>query len=172
MPNFRHRLVKMNMKLDIYTPDVGNTGGKKLIYKTRGNGRMERPRNIWAGPNWPTHMFKKIDSDTTCRHKELFFCSHFVVAPQLVLLTRLPDFGELVWFQVVLPQAPPTKLVSKFCSLPPTLKPSSLHLFLLCPWPFWVNTKSAGSFRLITAGANHRKLLRWRRKTFHQSAGS
>ena len=106
MPNFRHRLVKMNMKLDIYTPDVGNTGGKKLIYKTRGNGRMERPRNIWAGPNWPTHMFKKIDSDTTCRHKELFFCSHFVVAPQLVLLTRLPDFGELVWFQVVLPQAP------------------------------------------------------------------
>ena len=72
MPNFRHRLVKMNMKLDIYTPDVGNTGGKKLIYKTRGNGRTERPRNIWAGPNWPTHMFKKIDSDTTCRHKELF----------------------------------------------------------------------------------------------------
>ena len=69
MPNFRHRLVKMNMKLDIYTPDVGNTGGKKLIYKTRGNGRMERPRNIWAGPNWPTHMFKKIDC---CGKKNIF----------------------------------------------------------------------------------------------------
>ena len=47
------------MKLDISIPDVGNTGGKKLIYKTRGNGKTESqaPRNIWARPNWPTHTY-------------------------------------------------------------------------------------------------------------------
>ena len=68
-----------------------------------------------------------------------------MVAPQLVLLTCLLDFGELVW--------PPSNWCPSSAHCRPPSKPSSLHPFVPCPWPFWAGSWSAGKFQVNHAAA-------------------
>ena len=115
------------------------TRGKKLIYKTRGNGQTERqtPPNIWAWPNWPKHMFKKM---TAIQQKEPIYFRLLHSYPQLVFLTCLPAFSEL---KLSRPQAPPSNWCFAHCC--PPWKPPSFCCVSLA----FLGVR--GSFRLIMA---------------------
>ena len=110
--------------------------GKKLIYKTRGNGQLQRRPSKHLGQIGRHICSRKL---TPYGKKNLFTVIHVMVAPFVSHLvecwpssdtvianahyvTYWPAQSELVWPRVFSPQAPHIKLVSKCCSLPPNLK--------------------------------------------------